>query len=208
MSPGATFERVYRAIKDQLGGLRYRPGDQLEPATLADELNSSITPVRDALHRLVGETLVEAPPTDGFRVPLVTEVALRHAYAWNNWLADFALRSASGSRASVPGPVLEDVSGRYAGELFLAIARGSGNPEHEAAVARLNDRLRPVRTVEERLLGDTGREAVELLGSLQSGDRSATRRLVARYHRLRIKAAPLLVEALHRPIGTWQTTQL
>jgi DNA-binding GntR family transcriptional regulator len=83
MSPGVTFERVYPALKRQLReGVRV-PGTPIEPAIIGNELGASITPVRDALHRLVGERLVEAPQHNGFRVPRPTEAELRDLYAWN-----------------------------------------------------------------------------------------------------------------------------
>ncbi|QCI78807.1 GntR family transcriptional regulator [Hankyongella ginsenosidimutans] len=44
---------------------------KLEPAGLAAELNSSVTPVRDALHRLAGERLVESWTSEGFHLPHV-----------------------------------------------------------------------------------------------------------------------------------------
>lgn len=56
-----TFGRVYAAIKQQLLEGAFRPGERIEPAILSDELGASVTPVRDALHRLAGERLVEAP---------------------------------------------------------------------------------------------------------------------------------------------------
>src|SRR5574338_228961 len=83
MTPPGTFDRVYAAIKQRLRDGVYRPGTRLEPATLSDELNASVTPVRDALHRLTGERLVEAPRHEGFRVPLVTESMLRQLYSWH-----------------------------------------------------------------------------------------------------------------------------
>jgi len=60
MTPPGTFDRVYAAIRKRLRDGLYRPGERLEPALLSDELNASVTPVRDALHRLTGERLVEA----------------------------------------------------------------------------------------------------------------------------------------------------
>src|SRR5690349_3688178 len=81
-SPG-TFERVYAAIKQRLREGVYRPGERLEPALLAEELNASVTPVRDALHRLTGERLVETPRHEGFRVPMMTEPLLRFLYGWH-----------------------------------------------------------------------------------------------------------------------------
>ena len=59
------------------------PGDRLEPALLSEELNASVTPVRDALHRLTGERLVEAPRHEGFRTPMMTETPLRQLYSWH-----------------------------------------------------------------------------------------------------------------------------
>src|SRR3954470_19965120 len=83
MTPPGTFERVYAAIRQRLREGVYRPGDRLEPALLSDELNASVTPVRDALHRLTGERLVDAPRHEGFRVPMMTETQLRQLYAWH-----------------------------------------------------------------------------------------------------------------------------
>jgi DNA-binding GntR family transcriptional regulator len=139
MSPGATFERVYRALKEQLGSARYAAGQSLEPAVLSQDLNASITPVRDALHRLVGEGLVEAPRRDGFRAPLVTEVGLRHLYRWNGALLGLALRSRHCGRPAETEVFSEANPVETTERLFLAVARWTGNPEHCAAIARLND---------------------------------------------------------------------
>ena len=102
MSPGATFERVYRTLKDQLGSGRFAAGEHLEPAALSQDLHASITPVRDALHRLVGEALVEAPRGDGFRMPLITEAGLRHLYRWNAALLNLAVRPAASRPTAGP----------------------------------------------------------------------------------------------------------
>ena len=95
MSPGPTFDRVYLALKEQVAAGSFAPGDHLEPAVIGEDLNASITPVRDALHRLVGERIVEAPRNDGFRVPAPTEAELRDLYGWNRDLLDLALRKRS-----------------------------------------------------------------------------------------------------------------
>jgi DNA-binding GntR family transcriptional regulator len=134
VSPGPTFDRVYLALKEQLISGRFAPGDHLEPTTIGEELNASITPVRDALHRLVGERMVEAPRNDGFRVPAPTEAELRDLYGWNCRLLELAL----GRRASARAALLAagsadapDMSTFMAADLFRLIARRSGNPEHE-----------------------------------------------------------------------------
>jgi DNA-binding FadR family transcriptional regulator len=198
MSPGATFERVYLALKEQLGSGRFAPGEHLEPTALALDLNASITPVRDALHRLVGEGLAEAPRGDGFRTPVVTEMGLRHLYRWNAVLLTLATRS-RGPRlpdladvSQVPGPLCETES------LFLQISARSGSPENLAAIARLNDRLRPVRRVELELLSNAAGDLGEIAAALKSEAADKLRRAIASYHRVRERLAAEIVEALRR----------
>ena len=55
MSPGLTTERVYKVLKIQIMHGQRMPGERLDPARLASELNSSATPVRDALHRVLAQ---------------------------------------------------------------------------------------------------------------------------------------------------------
>lgn len=208
MSPGATFERVYRALKAELATGRFRPGDPLEPAFLSSELNSSITPVRDALHRLVGEALVEAPRGDGFRVPLLHEVTLRHLYTWNQWLLTGAAQ-ATPKRGTEPAPEMghdgaAEGPERSCAELFLVLASRSGNPEHVAAVGRLNARLAPVRRAEERIFLDGEEERDALRVAMASGS-GPIRRWLVTYHRKRLRAAPELIDALHKPANIRQT---
>lgn len=199
MSPGATFERVYHALKEQLGTARHAAGQSLEPAALSLDLNASITPVRDALHRLVGEGLVEAPRGDGFRAPLVTEVGLRYLYRWNGALLELAVRSRHAGRSPEP----EVSAGAHPVEsterLFLAIAAWTGNPEHGAAIARLNDRLRPIRWTEAALTAGLGDELETIADLIRGGTPSVLRRSLAAYHRRRDRLTGEIVATLVAP---------
>src|SRR5690242_2313518 len=116
MAPPGTFDRVYAALKQRLRKGVYRPGTRLEPAALSDELNASVTPVRDALHRLTGERLVEAPRHEGFRAPMMTETLLRQLYAWH---LDLLLLAVMKHRALAPAEESASDDDR------------SGNPVHE-----------------------------------------------------------------------------
>jgi DNA-binding GntR family transcriptional regulator len=198
MSPGATFERVYLALKEQLGTGRFPPGAHLEPAALSEELSASVTPVRDALHRLLGERLITAPRGEGFRTPLLTEAALRDLYRWNAQLLNLALRS-----PLPPGSAVDGVEALAAGGLvqrteafFLRIAAGSGSGELHAAVAGLNDRLRSVRTAEGRLLTDLGEELQAIEEAYAGSSFAQLRAQLAHYHRRRDKATPQLLASL------------
>jgi DNA-binding GntR family transcriptional regulator len=197
MSPPSTFERVYAAIKDQLRSGIFRPGERLEPAALGDQLNASVTPVRDALHRLTGERLVETPRHEGFRVPLVTETTLRHLYAWHLDLLLLAVINRRAMTAADPAVVTEAEPGssRHGrqNDLFLALARSTGNPEHLAALEALRQRLEPVQRWEETFLDQTDAETVSIVQAVQAGDRKALRRALVRYHRRRQKIIPELL---------------
>ena len=193
MSPGTTFERVYLALREALGSLRFRPGERLEPALLAQDLNASVTPVRDALHRLVGERLVEAPRHNGFRAARMSELGLRNAYRWHGDLVGLALARAA-TRAMPEEPLQDPV--RRAENLFSAIAAASGNPEHEAAIATLAARLRPARHAEQTLIADVGAEIGQLQALLAAAEAAALRRAIAAYHRRRIALAAEIVASL------------
>jgi DNA-binding GntR family transcriptional regulator len=200
MTPPGTFERVYGAIRDRLRGGTYKPGSRLEPAILSEELNASVTPVRDALHRLTGERLIEAPRHEGFRVPLVTETSLRHLYAWHRDLLTLALLN----RARAPSTPTEseqlddsDQIERQNG-LFFTIASLTGNPEHLIALEALTHRLEPVQRIEGALLDAVEEETDAIEGALRAGDRRQLRRALVHYHRRRTRIVPELLERLYR----------
>ncbi|PXA98367.1 transcriptional regulator [Nostoc sp. 3335mG] len=197
MSPGATFERVYNELKRMLAEGELPPGTPLEPTLLGEQVSSSITPIRDALHRLTGERLVEAPNHNGFRVPLMTEAALRDLYDWNGQilvLAARAMRPATGKSRSTIAP-MQDTPLSLPG-LSLEIARTSGNAEHVRTVEQLNDRLAPIRRVEPQVLDDISEEQALLQAHLNQLDRTALASAIDRYHRRRVRAVPGLIAAL------------
>ncbi len=200
MSPGATFERVYNELKRMLAEGELPPGTPIEPALIGKEIAASITPVRDALHRLTGERLVEAPNHNGFRVPLPTEAALRDLYSWNAQLLVLAARrivSSPPKTAAVSALSSRDVAAATA-SLFVEIARQTGSPEHVWALKRLNDRLAPFRSIEALLFDNVAVEYRNLLRHFAGADRRGLAGLLTRYHRRRVRAAPEVLTAISR----------
>lgn len=202
MNPGPTFGRVYEDLKRRLTEGEFGPGEHLEPAALGEELHSSITPVRDALHRLSGERLVWTPRNDGFRVPMLTEAELRDLYAWKRELVDLALRRApvNGGTGAAPTAPTTDMSQAPAdpASFFLGIARLSCSGEMEAAIAQLNHRLGAARRAEETLLDDLSGEMASLVRALALGQRQDLRRMLGAYHRRRQRCVPALLVAMRR----------
>lgn len=202
MTQPGTFDRVYAAIRKRLRDGLYRPGDRLEPAVLSDELNASITPVRDALHRLTGERLVEAPRHEGFRAPMMTETTLRHLYAWHRDLVLLAILNRK--KVGVPGELSGAVDGAVpvherSNAAFVALARSTGNPEHLNALSALNERIEPVQRLEEALLDAAEEESAGIVAAIKSDDRKRLRRTLVQYHRRREGIVPELIDRLLEP---------
>jgi DNA-binding GntR family transcriptional regulator len=194
--PG-TFERVYAAIKEQLRRGSYRPGDRLEPALLSDQHNASVTPVRDALHRLTGERLVEAPRHEGFRVPVLTEGTLRHLYAWHRDLLFLAILNRRRTLDVETGSFAEEELLERQNAVFLALVRTTGNPEHVLAFQSLAERLGPVQRLADLMLDAIEQETDEIVAALRLADTRRLRRALVRYHRRRMQIAPELIERLY-----------
>lgn len=202
MSPGPTFDRVYLALKEQLTSGRHPPGAHLEPSVLGEELCSSITPIRDALHRLVGERLVEAPRNDGFRAPMITELGLRHLYGWQADLLRLALARHRPSPHEEGDRFEEQSEAGFssAANLFLDFARASDNPELLAALANACDRLAPATMLEERFLPDLEEEFETFQSLWKARDTGRLKAVVTAYQRRRDRAVPQLVAELQRSI--------
>lgn len=72
--------RVYDALRQRIATRRYAPGQRLTEAEIASEFEISRTPVRQALHRLEVEGLIEVKNGVGLRVTEVDEAELKDIY--------------------------------------------------------------------------------------------------------------------------------
>ena len=165
---------------------------------LSDELHASVTPVRDALHRLTGERLVEAPRHEGFRAPLLTESMLRHLYAWHR---DILLLAMARPKAGLAREALEPADQSPASDrlriLFASLAGRSDNPELFAALENLTERLEPYQRFERDFLDATEVESEQIAAAIQANDLKALRRGLVHYHRRRDRIVPQLLARLH-----------
>jgi len=203
MSPeSVTADRIQRELKLNIIDGRFPPGAVLGLQLIAGMFGTSISPVRDALNRLVGERIVELQPGGGFAVPIFDS---RKAYNIYSWHADIAkaIVKVMDSLDQIGSPPAFLGEGRsepvaIAGataEFFNALASCSPNPEHQVAIEILGERLHILRLHE----GMLSRQAEEL-GSLwklaRSGNRNATRVAMWHYHRKRLLRASEISEAV------------
>lgn len=199
MSPGATMERVYHLLKRQIMRGDFSPGERLEPRLLAYDVGTSASPVRDALHRLAGERLLESWHQEGFRQPILAEADVHDLYAWSATL----LRLALDGVPPIPPPQGEPFGGLRNGDygaeveaLFRSIARLSDNRELRHAVMSAIERSHVTRPAELRV--DPGcRDAVTAMDEdFRFGRWSALRSKITRFHRRRAQFAGRVVAEL------------
>jgi DNA-binding GntR family transcriptional regulator len=198
MNSGATSERVYDALKRRIQSGEFAPGERLDPPLLAASHATSVTPVRDVLHLLTGEGLIETRPSDGFHMPAAHEPALRDLYMWSAQLIAIGLGVRSDApRAAPPGYQDDGIAERTAA-LFAAMVARSGNAEHQRAIASANDRLHRIRLVEGSVIADREHELDTLHRAWLSEDVAAVRKLMIAYHRRRGQQVAGIVRALYQ----------
>lgn len=202
MNAGPTSIRIYDALVNQLRKRGHKPGTRLDPVLIANELGTSPTPVRDALHILAGEELVVALPNGGFTTPNFDEQSLSDLYRWNGDVLIAALRCQE-PQGSSPAP--EEIKDRDNVDLadriaamFQWIADGSSNSEHARAQARINARLRNARLAEMPVVkeGDADLNPMVLYFGLNMF--SDVRRLVERYTIRRKRLVGKIIMNMHR----------
>ncbi len=192
MSPAHVLKPTYKKLKQMLMEGIWPPGDKLEALVLADELGVSMTPVRDCLNRLVGERLVDMKSGEGYRVPRISEAALRDMLAANIALLELAL--ADGSEVRIDGEFKSD-NAFYAervGTLFYFIASLSGNSIIIETVRSLNERMHAVRMKEPLVFPDALQEIEELEQLLTKHVFGLRNRLQIYHQRRRAKVSALI----------------
>jgi hypothetical protein len=184
------MERSYGELRGRLRAGAFAPGARLEASRLADELGVSATPIRDALHQLVGERLVEMSIGEGFRVPRLSEAELRDLYEWLSTILSMAVRTTPPAMlaAAIDGVAAQDVIADWTADLFERVASVVPNGELRTAILIATDRIHPFRMIEGAVLGVNEAELAEL-----SRVDPAQSQVLKRYHLRRMRVAPELV---------------
>lgn len=203
MSPGTRHaEQVYLDLKKALLSGRYLGSTDLSIAVLASEFGTSPSPIRDVLHRMYGERLLQAGQHHGFRIIDWTPEGLCDCYTWHGQLIRMALKSRA--RQNMQRPIAPDgwvtdytSSAAIVGtaeRMFLTLAAASQSAEIVAAIANAGERLRSVRLRELDRWPDCADELRRANILAVSGTGRALLEMLWNYHRRRIRAAPMLCE--------------
>ena len=144
----------YARLKEMAIHCRFRPGEHLKIGRLCEQLKASSTPVREALIRLHGESLVTATAREGFfaRIPNAEEFSDLHRLARS--LLTEAVRVWAEGRdpgGTADGPRWSPAvsAGAWAAveRLTAELSWMSGNREVARVIANVNDRIRCVRMI-------------------------------------------------------------
>ncbi|MBB6242443.1 GntR family transcriptional regulator [Rhodanobacter sp. MP1X3] len=192
---------VYGEVRRALQSGRYAPGQRIDPSGLAAEFNTSPTPVRLALYRLVGEGLIADHARSGLHVPLLTEVALRDLYDWMERLLLMAC-DIGVARTFQPSAKLEIASAdddlvKLTWQLFDAIARATTHWSLHHAVKRANDRLAPIRRAKKGLIEHADEELSQLDRHWRTRDIPSLKSALRDYHERRKQLVPTIVALLN-----------
>lgn len=193
-------EIIYGKVRRALQSGRYAPGQRIDPATLAKEFQTSPTPVRFALYRLVGAGLIADHARSGLHVPLPTEVALRDLYDWMERLlvmaCDIGVASSVRPSRELEIRSADDDLVKLTWQLFDAIAGATAQGQLYQTVKRVNDRLAPIRRAKRGLIEHTHDELVQLVRLWQKRDVAALTTALRAYHERRKRLVPCIVAKL------------
>lgn len=199
-TPHSKKALVYGQVRRDLQSGRYPPGQRIDPATLARELKVSQTPVRAALHHLVGEGVIIDHARSGLQVPLPSEIALHELYDVMERLLLMACDIGLGAHARPPVafelPANDIDVPKSTWQLFNAMALCSGHRLLHQTIKRHNDRLAPIRRAKSGLLDHATEELAQLSALWQGQDPPALRDAIHAYHARRKQLVPRIVALL------------
>jgi DNA-binding GntR family transcriptional regulator len=192
---------VYGKVRRALQSGRYAPGQRIDPARVAAEFNTSPTPVRFALYRLVGEGLIADHTRSGLHVPLLTEVAMRDLYDWMERLllmaCDIGVAPTFRKTGKLELASADDDLVKLTWQLFDMIARATAHLSLHHAVEQANDRLAPIRQASQGLLDRTCEELSQLNRHWETRDIPALKSALRDYHERRKQLVPRIVALLN-----------
>ncbi|HKI57123.1 MAG TPA: GntR family transcriptional regulator [Trueperaceae bacterium] len=187
-------EQVYRRVRDLLLEGGYGPGERLSEVTLAERLEVSRGPVREALERLAQEGLVVRVPRRGTYVRHYARSEVRELMELRRVLETAAARLATeraGDEALERMRALQQAADVMVGsgsgyppdkDFHQAVVRLAGNGALERSAGLVYDQLRLARSLSAQRNGrarEAWREHAAILRALLARDEAAVEAAVA-----------------------------
>ena len=187
-------EALYASLKDMVVGFRIRPGERLNEVALARALDTSRTPLREALNRLISEQLIEFRPGRGFFCRDLTPTSVFELYELRTILevaiARLAAERADAAEVAALHHTLYTDGRAFAGrsvreltsqdETFhIGLAELAGSSELVRQLASINDRIRYIRWIDmaERAAHTRG-EHKQIMAAVEARDADAAAALM------------------------------
>jgi DNA-binding GntR family transcriptional regulator len=208
---GLTVNDLYEQLKQMAVLYTIRPGERVNELELAERFNVSRTPLREALNRLVAESLLSFVPNRGFFVRRLERQDVFDLYELRRSLESAAVMLAAERadardiralrkfwkdvlRVKVKVPAEELVAKDE--EFHMRLVALSGNNEMVRALYGINARIHFVRWVDLEQRGhDAFAEHLDLLDALEARDAARCRALVETHITWRMEEITKVVEA-------------
>lgn len=147
--------KIFRQVRREIIMGRRKPGGRLDVGVLAQQFNTSVTPVRDALQLLSHEGLVDIRPRSGYFITRITLKQLRELLDLRKILELSAIERAVSRVTEEDIQRLRSVHSGYTGDddvsydrytdenrrFHYLMALASGNLELAEMIGHLHDRL-------------------------------------------------------------------
>ena len=182
-------DKVYAHLKDAILRGEYKAGDRLVERVLAEKLNISRTPIREALFRLETQRFVRTVPRKGVVVNEITQAEILEVFMILASLESLAVRLAAEKVNEVIIKEIDQLLGEMASvlgngadeedviELNIKynelIGRASGNPKLHEMLVDLKDYVRAFSNLSSSLPGRTRealREHQDILDAIRNGE--------------------------------------
>jgi DNA-binding GntR family transcriptional regulator len=190
---GTSSDRAFHRLRADILSGRYQPGHRLGEVELAGELGTSRTPVREALHRLAADGLVELSANRGARVVAHTAADLDTVFVLRAHAEGVAARSvaltaspqdvaelgrlacAVAAAARPGGDAVADLDAVYRfnrefHELLLTLAGSASLSSVVGGLVHSTVLMRTYRAFDEGAMHRSVEHHLELVAAVQSGD--------------------------------------
>ncbi|WP_339865493.1 GntR family transcriptional regulator [Paremcibacter congregatus] len=208
----AESNRVYGSIKTMIMEHELPLGKRILVEPLADGLGVSNTPVREVLIHLAAERMIRDVPKAGFFTKEISGMEIQSLYVLNLALLDLSLsyirEAASGPGMMKPPKFCDDAGELCArtpaeyvhilNQVFVHMARQSGNLEILHGVKNVNDRTYYIRLQECQLMPTWKDELKNICGLYDQKDIAGLRQALQEYHDKMITFLPELLLLLRR----------